>query len=110
VARDLAAQLKRLDGPHRIHAEGTARLLSAIRAVATPDMHGVTANAVANRAAETSAGAYSCLHARRGYANAAMGECCEMTPAPVKRQLGVIRASGVPDDLPQMAIRVPEVA
>ena len=31
-------------------------------------MHRVTANAVADRPAETSAGAYSCLHARRCYA------------------------------------------
>jgi hypothetical protein len=68
IARDLAAQLKRFDGPVRIHTERTARLLSAIRAVATPDMHRVTANAVADRPAETSAGAYSCLHARRYYA------------------------------------------
>jgi hypothetical protein len=64
IARDLAAQLKRLDGPLRIHTERAARLLSAIRAVATPDMHRVTANAVADRPAETSSGAYSCLHAR----------------------------------------------
>src|SRR5215208_3028408 len=68
IARDLAAHLKRLDGPVRIHGERTARLLSAIRAVAAPDMHRVTANAVADRPAETSAGAYSCLHARRCYA------------------------------------------
>src|SRR5258708_2403364 len=68
IARDLAAQLKRLDGPQRIHGERTARLLSAIRAVAAPDMDRVTANAVAARPAETSAGAYSCLHARRCYA------------------------------------------
>jgi hypothetical protein len=68
IARDLAADLKRLDGPLRIHTERTARLLSAIRAVATPDMHRVTANAVADRPAETSAGAYSCFHARRCYA------------------------------------------
>jgi hypothetical protein len=33
--------------------------------VAPHDMHRVTANAVADRAAETSAGAYCCLHARR---------------------------------------------
>src|SRR5437868_7818179 len=67
IARDLAAHLKRLDGPVRVHSEGTARLLSAIRAVAAPDMHRVTANAVADRPAETSAGAYFCLHARRCY-------------------------------------------
>jgi hypothetical protein len=35
--------------------------------MATHDMHRVTANAVADRPAETSAGAYSCLHARRCY-------------------------------------------
>jgi len=52
----------------RIHSERTARLLSAIRAVATPNMHRVTANAVAHRAAETSAGAFTCLHACRCYA------------------------------------------
>src|SRR5919204_5957398 len=69
IARDLAAHLKRLDGPLRIHTERTARLLSAIRAVAAPDMHRLTANAVADRPAETSAGAYSCLHARRCYAH-----------------------------------------
>src|SRR6266540_3525911 len=68
IARDLAAHLKRLYGPFRIHTERTARFLSAIRAVATPDIHRVTANAVADRPAETSAGAYSCLHARRCYA------------------------------------------
>src|SRR5262245_12708323 len=68
VARDLAAHLKRLDRPVGIHRECTAELLSAVRAVATPDMHGVTANAVADCAAETSADAYSCLHARRCYA------------------------------------------
>src|SRR5262245_2455926 len=67
VARNLAAQLKCLDRPVRIHGERTAGLLSAIRAVATPDMYRVTANAVADRSAQTSAGAYSCLHARRCY-------------------------------------------
>src|SRR5215204_3288655 len=45
IARDLAAHLKRIDGPMRIHTERTARLLSASRAVAAPDMHGVPANA-----------------------------------------------------------------
>jgi hypothetical protein len=65
IARDLAADLKRLDRPVRIHTERTAGFFSAICAVATPDMHGVTANAVADRPAETSAGAYSCLHACR---------------------------------------------
>jgi hypothetical protein len=39
-----------------------------MRAVATPDLQRVTANEVANRSAETSAGACSCLHAREGYA------------------------------------------
>jgi hypothetical protein len=68
IARNLAADRKRLDGPVRIHRERAARLLSAIRAVATPDMHRVTANAVPHRTAETSAGAYSCFHARRCYA------------------------------------------
>jgi hypothetical protein len=52
----------------RIHTERTARFLSAIRAVTTPDMHRVTANAVADRPAEASAGAYSFLHVRRCYA------------------------------------------
>src|SRR5919204_288115 len=78
IARDLAAHLKRLDGPMRIHSERTARLLSAIRAVAAPDMHRLTANAVADRPAETSARAYSCLHARRYYATlrwAGVREC-----------------------------------
>ncbi len=73
IARDLAAYLERLDGPVRIHGERTAGFLSAVRAVATPDMHGVTANAVADRPAETSAGAYSCLHAQM-LRNAAMRE------------------------------------
>jgi hypothetical protein len=62
----------------RIHSERTARLLSAIRAVATPDVRRVTANAVADRSAETSAGAYSYLHARRCYATlrwAGVHEC-----------------------------------
>jgi hypothetical protein len=68
IARDLAAQLERLDGPVRKDCKRTARLLSAIRAVATHDMHRVTANAVADRPAATTAGAYSSLHARRCYA------------------------------------------
>jgi hypothetical protein len=38
-----------------------------MRAVATPDVHRFTANAVADRATETSARAYSCLHGRRCY-------------------------------------------
>src|SRR5213080_3875638 len=75
IARDLAAQLKRLDGPLRIHTERAARLLSAIRAMATPDMHRFTANAVADRPAETSAGAYSCLHTRRCYDIADVRPC-----------------------------------
>src|SRR2546430_8815423 len=58
IARDLAAHLKRLGRPMRIHTERTARLLSATRAVATHDMHRLTANAVADRPAEASAGAY----------------------------------------------------
>jgi hypothetical protein len=36
--------------------------------VAAPDVHRVAAHAVANRPAETPAGAYSYLHARRCYA------------------------------------------
>src|SRR4030095_12636505 len=60
--RDLAAHLERLGGPQRIHTERTAGLLSAIRAVAAPDMHRLTANAVTDGSAETSAGAYSWLH------------------------------------------------
>ena len=80
IARDLAAHLERLDRPLRIHTERTARLLSAIRAVATPDMHRVTANAVANRPAETSAGAYSCLHARRCYATLRRASARECPP------------------------------
>src|SRR5262245_24590857 len=71
IARDLAAQLERLDGPVRVHGERTAGLLSAIRAMAPPDVHGLTANAVADRPAETSARAYSGLHARRCYATRA---------------------------------------
>src|SRR5258708_40332483 len=51
IARELAAQLKRLDGPLRIHSERAARLLSAIRAVTPPDRHRVTANAGADRSA-----------------------------------------------------------
>ena len=75
IACDLAAHLKRLHGPPRIHGERTAGLLSAVRAVATNDMQGVTTNAVADCPAETSAGAYSCLHARRCYANTAVRDC-----------------------------------
>jgi len=62
IARDLAADLERLDGPLRVHAERAARLLSAARAVAAPNVHGVAANAIADRPAETSARAHSCLH------------------------------------------------
>jgi hypothetical protein len=61
-ARGLAGDLERLDRPLRIHGERTAGLLSAVRAVATPNMHGLTANAVADCAAETSAGAETWLH------------------------------------------------
>ena len=64
VARDLAAHLKRLDGPLPVHGERAPGLLPAIRAVAAPDVHRVTAHAVADRPAETSAGAYACPHAR----------------------------------------------
>jgi len=63
IARDLATHLKRLDGPMPIHNERASRLLSAIPAVAAPDVHGVTAHAVADRPAEASAGAYPRLHA-----------------------------------------------
>src|SRR5262245_14188703 len=80
IARDLPAHLKRLGGPHRIHAESAAGLLSAIRTVATPDMHGVTANAVADSPAETSAGAYSCLHARGMLSNNWTGQGSGMSP------------------------------
>jgi hypothetical protein len=69
VARDLTAHLKSLDGPMPIHNERAPRLLSAIRAVAAPDVYRVTAHAVADRPAEASAGAYSRLHTwmvRRG--------------------------------------------
>jgi hypothetical protein len=45
-----------------VHNEGAPRLLSAIRAVAAPDVDRVTAHAVADRPAEASAGAYSRLH------------------------------------------------
>jgi hypothetical protein len=51
-----------LDGPMPIHNERAPRLLSAIRAVAAPDVYRVTAHAVADRSAEASAGAYSRLH------------------------------------------------
>ena len=62
VARDLTAHLKRLEGPMPIHDERAPRLLSAIRAVAAPDVYRVTAHAVADRPAEASSGAYSRLH------------------------------------------------
>src|SRR5205814_8564687 len=42
IAGDLAGHVKRLDGPHRILGERTARLLSATRAVTTQDMLRVT--------------------------------------------------------------------
>jgi len=74
IARDLAAQLKRLHGPVRIHGEGAAGLLPAICAVATADMHRVTANAVADRSAKTPAGAYYSLHARVMLRNTVMRE------------------------------------
>jgi len=63
IARDLTTHLKHLDRPLPIHSERAPRLLSAIRAVAAPDVHRVTAHAVADRPAEASAGAYSRLHA-----------------------------------------------
>jgi hypothetical protein len=47
--------------------------------VAPPDMHRVTANAVADRPAETSAGAHSCLHAARMLRNTAVGHRCGAT-------------------------------
>jgi hypothetical protein len=62
IACDLTAHLERLDGPMPIHNERASRLLSAIRAVAAPDVYRVTAHAVADRPAEASAGAYSRLH------------------------------------------------
>jgi hypothetical protein len=61
-ARDLTAHLKRVDGPMPIHDERASRLLSAIRAVAAPDVYRVSAHAVADRPAEASARAYSRLH------------------------------------------------
>src|SRR5262245_17717817 len=64
VARDLAAQLECLDGPVRVHAERTAGLLPAVRAMAAPDVQRVTADAVADRPAETSARPYTRLHAQ----------------------------------------------
>src|SRR3954453_14629673 len=78
IARDLAADLKGLERPQRKHAERTARLLSTTRAVAKHDMRRFTADAVTNRPAKTSAGAYSCLHAPRCYATlrwASVREC-----------------------------------
>jgi hypothetical protein len=48
--------------------------------MATPDMHRITANAVADRPTETSAGAYSCLHARRCYATLRWAKCARMSP------------------------------
>jgi hypothetical protein len=63
IARDLTTHLKRLDRPLPIHGERASRLLSAIRAMAAPDVHRVTAHAVADSPAEASAGAYSRLHA-----------------------------------------------
>jgi hypothetical protein len=52
-----------------VHSERTAGLLSATGAVATPDVHRITANAVADRPTETSAGASSRLHTRGCYAD-----------------------------------------
>jgi hypothetical protein len=62
IARDLAAHLERLDRPMPIQDERAPGLLSAIRAVAAPDVYRITAHAVADRAAEASARAYSRLH------------------------------------------------
>jgi hypothetical protein len=45
-----------------IHDERAPGLLSAIPAMATPDVYRVTAHAVADRPAEASAGAHSRLH------------------------------------------------
>jgi hypothetical protein len=47
--------------------------------VAAPDMQRVTADAVADRPAETSAGAYSCLHAQM-LRNTAVGQRAGMSP------------------------------
>jgi len=63
IARDVAAHLKRIDGPPRVHRERAARLLPTTRAVATDDVQGLTANGVADCPAETSAGTYSGFHA-----------------------------------------------
>ena len=62
IACDRTAHLKRLDGPVPIHNERAPGLLSAIPAVAAPDVYRVTAHAVTDRPAEASAGAYSRLH------------------------------------------------
>jgi len=64
IARDLTGDLERLDGPLSVDGEGAAGLLSAVRAVAATDVHRLTAHAVADRAAETAAGAYSRLHTK----------------------------------------------
>jgi hypothetical protein len=89
VARDLAGQLKRFDGPVRIHTERAAGLLSAIHAVAAADIHWVAANAVADRSAKTSARAYSCLHEPRCYARP---EAVRETPATQEQGRHVLRA------------------
>jgi hypothetical protein len=78
IARDLTTHLKRLDGPLPVHGERAPGLLSAIPAVTAPDMHGVTAHAVADRPAETSAGAYSRLHASM-VLSTAVGQCSYMS-------------------------------
>ena len=88
IARDLAAQLERLDRPLRIHAERTAGLLSAIRAVATPDMHRVTANGVANRPAETSAVCVLLPPPRRWYAALRCASVRECPPSFVRPRQG----------------------
>jgi hypothetical protein len=63
IARDLTKYLDRLDRPLPIHGERAPGLFSAIRAVAAPDVHRLTAHAVADSPAEASAGAYSRIHA-----------------------------------------------
>src|SRR5512133_2193198 len=78
IARDLTTHLERLDRPLPIHSERAPRLLSAIRAVATPDVYRVTAHAVADRPAEASAGAYSRPHASM-VRNTAVGQRAGMS-------------------------------
>jgi hypothetical protein len=100
IARDLAADLKRLDRPQRVDSKGTAGLLSATRAVAAHDMHRVTAHAVADRAAETSAGAYSCVHERRCYAGGGSADtsASHVTVKVEPSVSALANAAGVPPD------------